>query len=247
MTSTKPILIANGITRCRKDGSGSFTLQVNNIHLHKGEILAITGPSGTGKSTLLELIGMTLSPDAATTFKIGDGHSEPHNVHSLWKRNDLNRITTIRAQHMGYLLQDGALLPFLKVEQNITLPLTLLRKNKDPELMKDLTQRLGIDHLLNRYPETLSTGERQRVALARAIIHRPALLLADEPTAALDPDNANIVFDMLLDLVQQQGIAAIVVSHDINRVRHYKLPEISPIKLPQTQGAGSIFDGEVKT
>ena len=246
MTDHFPVLIADNVVRCRKDGSGSFTVQINTIRLHKGEVFAITGPSGTGKSTLLELIGLTLSPDTAKDFKIGDGHTPPYDVHAFWRRHDLNKLTALRARHIGYLLQNGGLLPYLSVHDNINLPLVLLGQKKDQELMGYLTQRLGIEHLLKRYPKSLSAGERQRVALARALIHRPALILADEPTAALDPDNADIVFEMLLDLVHKQGIAAIIVSHDVPRVQQHKLTEISPVKLPQEQGTGSHFSGEVQ-
>lgn len=244
MTHNAPVLIADGIQRCRKDGSGAFTVHINNFQLKKSDVVAITGPSGTGKSTLLEIIGMTLSPDKANIFQIGDGRTPPQNIHGYWQCNQLNKLTAIRAQHIGYLLQSGGLLPFLKVSENITLPLTLLRRKKDIALFTELIEKLGIAHLSNRYPQTLSAGERQRVALARALIHRPSLLLADEPTAALDPDNADIVFNLLLDLVKKQGITAIIVSHDIHRVQEHKITEISPVRLPSDHGAGSLFNGE---
>ncbi len=244
MTTDTPVLIAHDVMRSRKDGSGSFTVQVKNMRLNKGEVLAITGPSGTGKSTLLELIGMTLSPDTAQDFKIGNGKNEPENIHAYWQKNNLDRLTGLRASNIGYLLQSGGLLPFLNVKANINLPLVLLRRKKSEKLFNALIKRLRIEHLLNRFPNALSAGERQRVALARALIHCPALLLADEPTAALDPDNADIVFELLLELVERQGTAAIIVSHDIQRVRQHKLKEISPEKLPPELGAGSLFNGE---
>ena len=114
---------------------------------------------------------------------------------------------------MGYLPQTGALLPFLTVRQNIELVQQLSGRG-DPALLREICRRLDLDGLRAEAPAQLSVGQRQRVAIARAIVHQPSFVLADEPTAALDPANARTVLQLLLDLVREIGCGLLLVSHE---------------------------------
>jgi putative ABC transport system ATP-binding protein len=113
---------------------------------------------------------------------------------------------------MGYLPQTGALLPFLTVHQNIEL-VQALSGRRDPDLLRDISHRLDLDPLLAEAPAQLSVGQRQRAAIARALVHRPSFVLADEPTAALDPANARAVVQLLVDLVREIDCGLLLISH----------------------------------
>nr|WP_314491413.1 ABC transporter ATP-binding protein [uncultured Pseudomonas sp.] len=196
----------------RGDGEQRFTLQVERLHLSAGQALAIVGPSGCGKSTLLDLLALTLAPDTAATFDFTPAGAA-HDVAAHWRQGRRDRLTQLRSRHIGYVLQAGGLLGFLDVRGNIALPRRLSGLPADGGVER-LAQDLDIHGLLGRYPDTLSVGQRQRVGCARALAHGPQLLLADEPTAALDPVNAQRVMHLLLRQVRAQGIACVVASHD---------------------------------
>ena len=120
----------------------------------------------------------------------------------------------MRLRHLGYVLQTGGLLPFLSAKENILLhcrSLGIVRQRG--EAVDAIVERLGIRHLLGQYPGTLSVGERQRVAIARALAHGPGVVLADEPTAALDPWHASNVLNLFTDLTRELGITMIMVTH----------------------------------
>jgi putative ABC transport system ATP-binding protein len=119
----------------------------------------------------------------------------------------------LRATHIGYILQTGGLLPFLSVRDNIGLPVRLAGRLAD-RAVERLAERLGIANHLGAYPDRLSVGERQRVAIARALVHAPALVLADEPTASVDPLTADVIFALFLDLVRNAGTTAVIATHD---------------------------------
>ncbi|MFZ0789758.1 MAG: ATP-binding cassette domain-containing protein, partial [Chromatiaceae bacterium] len=137
----------------------------------------------------------------------------PTDLMGLWRRDDLDALGRLRGAHIGYVLQTGGLLPFLTARENIVLSCRLL--GRDPGgLIDRLAERLGIGPQLGKRPGQLSVGERQRVAIARAMAHRPSVVLADEPTASVDPVNAAAILELLLELVHQSGVTAIIASHD---------------------------------
>jgi putative ABC transport system ATP-binding protein len=170
-----------------------------------GTSLAVVGPSGCGKSTLLGLLGGLALPTTGTV-RIG--------ADVISAMSDQQRAA-FRRRTVGFVWQDDNLLPFLTIAENLALQSALVPDHRDdgsgvPQLMA----RLGLDDEADRLPDQLSGGQRQRVAIARAITHSPALLLADEPTGALDSRNAAVVIDLLLEVGDQLGATLIVVTHD---------------------------------
>jgi putative ABC transport system ATP-binding protein len=204
-----PLIQFEGVERRRGDG---FRLVVDEFALAAGEALALVGESGSGKSTCLDLLAMTLRPDRAEamTFNAGD---EVEDVAALWRGSRRGRLSDIRARWFGYVLQTGGLAPFLSLAENAMLSRRLLGLS-GPGPIPALAERLGVAHLLGRKPRQVSIGERQRAAVMRALAHDPAIVLADEPTASLDPSNAEQVMGLLREAAQQSGAALIVVTHD---------------------------------
>lgn len=211
------MLVIKQLEISRSTGKSSFRVCLPELQLRAGDVVVIQGDSGSGKSTLLEMIGMILKPDKVDGFKLFLDNNDL-DIAKWINNNDINQLANIRAQYLGFMLQTGGLLPFLKIYDNILLPIKLLQKNVDNSRLEYLIDKLGISHLLNKYPKQLSIGERQRASFIRSIIHKPALLLADEPTSALDPYNANLLFDLIIEQAKQDNIAAIIVTHDWQRI-----------------------------
>lgn len=179
----------------------NFSLQVK-----QGESIAITGPSGSGKSTLLNMIGFLEAPTSGTLLinnKPAPSVNSP--AATLVRRNDLN-----------YIFQSYALIPEMTVLDNILLALHYRKEpeNKKKERINHLATRLHIAHVLHEKVNTLSGGEQQRVALIRSILKPGNIILADEPTGALDPELAQIVTEEMLSLQRENGKTLVVVTHD---------------------------------
>jgi putative ABC transport system ATP-binding protein len=211
----------------RASGGAAFCLEVPELIIQAGERLALIGASGCGKSTLLDVLAMVLSVDGAKTFTLAPPGQPEINLWALWRSGDLDALAALRRRYFGYVLQSGGLLGFLTVHDNIHLPRRWCDL-PDDGTVAHLAERLGLSRLLNRYPAALSVGERQRVAIARALAHRPPIVLADEPTASLDPLNADGVMDLFLALAAEQSMTVIVASHDWTRMERYSLRRISP-------------------
>jgi putative ABC transport system ATP-binding protein len=182
-----------------------------------GEKVALVGYSGCGKSTLLDLLAMVLKPDQAATFDFCCPDGEKIDVAGTWRRGDLDRLAVTRMHRIGYILQTGGLLPFLSVRENIALNCRGLGLAVESAVVP-LADRLGIQRHLNKLPRQLSVGERQRVAVARAMAHRPAVVIADEPTASLDPINADEIMKLFIQLTGEYGLTLILATHDWDRV-----------------------------
>lgn len=194
----------------RRDKQRDFRVTLPSLTLAPGEIGALTGFSGCGKSTLLEMIGLILQPDTLRRYQL-DAQTD---ITADVTENDTAILAGLRARHFGFMLQNGGLLPYLTVRQNIQLPRQVTGLPAESSLTESAIDHLNLRPLLNHYPKQLSIGERQRVAFIRAIAHQPAILLADEPTAALDPVNAQSLYSLITGIVKELKITALIVSHD---------------------------------
>lgn len=172
------------------------------------EVVGLLGPSGSGKSTLLNAIGCIIEPSEGWMRLDGEVVYD-----GRWLRGNLRRL---RLDKIGFIFQTHNLLPFLNCTDNIALVLTLAGWKKEAALVRaqELLAYLQVDHRREAMPGQLSGGEAQRVAIARALANRPRIILADEPTAALDSARAGIVMDLLHKLAIEQDAAIIAVTHD---------------------------------
>lgn len=180
-----------------------------NLNVSPGEIIILTGPSGSGKTTLLTLIG-----GLRTAY---DG-----SIKVLGKKivgADYQTQVNVRRQ-IGFIFQAHNLLSFLNAEQNVAMSLQFEANLKEQEIKaraRECLSEVGLEHKFQSYPDSLSGGQKQRVAVARAIARRPKLILADEPTAALDSQSGRKVVSLMHDMAKQNGTAIILVTHD-NRI-----------------------------
>lgn len=218
------------------DGVG-FRLVIPNIEIRAQENIALIGHSGCGKSTLLDMLALIMRPDTAEQFNLHPVDGESHDVGRLWARSRQSRLSQIRKAHIGYVLQSGGLLPYLTVRENIELPRKLLNL-PDDDSISSLSKVLGISRQLDKLPGLLSAGERQRAAFARALSHRPSILIADEPTAALDPITAQKIMAVVMEVIKGLKITLITASHDWAHV--YKM-DLRTLK----QEAEAVDDGNV--
>lgn len=217
---------------CRGEGEEAFHIQLPTLQLGNGSLFALQGLSGCGKSTLLEALGLILQPKSVEQFCLKGVDIRQ----SVLLRDD-RRLARYRMAHFGFMLQTGGLVPFLRVAENIRLSYNLLKMTPDNEWINKLIKALNIEALLNLYPHQLSIGERQRVSFLRSVAHKPDILLADEPTAALDPENSEILFDLIVDLVRQNGLAALIVTHDWQLSARKQIPIIAA----HVSGRKSVF------
>ena len=193
----------------RRFGDGPAALEILrdvNLSIQTGEIVALVGPSGAGKSTLLHIAGLLEKPtDGAVTIggiqcsSLGD-----------------DKRTGLRRGYLGFVYQYHHLLPEFSALENITIPQSIAGVGKAQAKARamDLLDRLGLGPRAHHRPGQLSGGEQQRVAIARALANRPTLVLADEPTGNLDPQTAEGVFDLMIGLAREEGLAALVATHN---------------------------------
>lgn len=188
--------------------STNQVLAVNNVSFHIKErtFVAIIGDSGSGKSTLLNLIG------GLETATSGEIWLDNTNITSLAGDSFIH----YQRENIGFVFQEFNLVDFLTVKENIVLPVSLINRNINNILFEQIVTHLGIEKLLNKYPATLSGGEKQRVAIARALFIEPKLILADEPTGSLDSRNSEEVFKLLKQLSEKFEQTIIMVTHNLS-------------------------------
>lgn len=175
------------------------------LELERGAYVAIMGESGVGKSTLLNLLAGLDEPDTGRVILEGQ---------DLRGLNDDSR-TLLRRRHVGFVFQAFHVLPYLTVEQNVALPLELLGIAKGTRALRvaQMLDAVGLAAAARRHPRELSGGELQRVAIARALVHRPRLVLADEPTGNLDPRTATLILELLRSQIKANAGAGILITH----------------------------------
>jgi putative ABC transport system ATP-binding protein len=209
------------VVKTREAEGTAFRLRVPSLQIALGEKIALIGESGCGKSTLLDMLSMILRPSVIGSFRFRpEQGAEPVDIASFWQKKQLNQLGDLRRLRIGYVMQTGGLLPYLTVRENINLSRRLLDM-PDDGLVEELTRDLGIQQHLDKLPHKLSVGERQRVAIGRALAHRPSIVIADEPTASLDPIAAERIMSLFIELVDELHITVILASHawrHINRL-----------------------------
>jgi putative ABC transport system ATP-binding protein len=208
MTTTSDAVIeVRGMSKTYAQGAAAMrALNAVDLDVHAGELMLLMGPSGSGKTTLLSIMGCILRPSGGTLRILG------RDVAELGER-DLPRI---RLDHIGFVFQGFNLFPTLTAAQNVALALDLkgVPRREARARAAELLERVGLGAKKDEYPADLSGGQKQRVAIARAIAGDPPIVLADEPTAALDTHSAHSVMELLQRLAHERSRAVVVVTHD---------------------------------
>lgn len=209
--SRRVIVDIKGVAKHYGDGDARVDALRNlDLSVHAGEVVALLGPSGSGKTTLLNIIGCIIDPSEGQVSLDGEMVFD-----GKWLRGDLRRL---RLDKIGFIFQAHNLLPFLNATDNVALVLQLAGKTaaQAQARAQELLDYLEVRHRARAMPALLSGGEAQRVAIARALANSPRIILADEPTAALDSMRAGIVKDLLRKLASEQDACIIAVTHDEN-------------------------------
>ena len=188
------------------NGQTVHALRGVNLEFHGGEFAAIAGPSGSGKSTFLHLAGCL---DTLTSGNIIIGGSDTANM-------SRNQLALLRRHSIGFIFHAYNLIPVLSVEENVSFPLTLMGVNKKEikERTAKVLKEVGLDGMEKRRPKEMSGGQQQRVAIARALVKKPALILADEPTANLDSKIGREILELMLKLNKSEKTTFIFSTHD---------------------------------
>lgn len=200
-------MVCQGI--CKSYGTGDMTelvLKRVDLAFFQGQASVLIGPSGSGKTTLLSILGCLLAPSEGQLI-IAD---------QTVNFSDKSSLTEVRRQKLGFIFQHAQLLPFLTIEDN----LAIIGRNAGmaeadiAQRLDNLLDRLELKTMRHKFPPQLSGGQRQRVAIARALLHRPSIVLADEPTAALDWHTGKTVVELLLEQARMEQAVLVVVTHD---------------------------------
>lgn len=184
-----------------------------NLEIKKGEFLAIMGPSGSGKSTMIKILGL-LDREYEGEFLLND-----QNVKEL----DDNTLSKLRNERLGYVFQDFNLIQRLTIRENIELPMLYSGKAQKECLhkVKELLDKINLSDKMNKYPSQLSGGQQQRISIIRALVNNPDIIIADEPTGALDSKTSEQIMDIFKKL-NEEGITIILITHDVNVAKKAK-------------------------
>jgi putative ABC transport system ATP-binding protein len=208
MTAT-PLVSLEGVAKQFGVGETAVRALADvNLSVGAGEVVGLKGPSGSGKSTLLNVIACIMAPSAGRLSIAG----EP-----IWDgRYLVGDLRRLRRERIGFIFQFHNLLPFLTARDNVALAMTLAGRPRAlaRQRAQALLEELGVGRRADAMPARLSGGEAQRVAIARALANAPPIILADEPTAALDSERARVVMDLLHGVAQERAAAVLVVTHD---------------------------------
>ncbi len=205
--SNEPVVKAHGIVKELGQGAGKVrALKGVSLELQPGELTLLMGPSGSGKTTLLSILGCILTPTEGTLSVAGES-TEGLSPEGL---------ADLRRRHVGFVFQSYNLFPTLNAIENVRLALDVRGEKYADTVIKAETalREVGLAHRLRSFPGNMSGGEQQRVAVARALASRPSIILADEPTAALDSENGHAVMELLSDIAKDESRAVLAVTHD---------------------------------
>jgi len=204
---SEPILEAANVTKDLGSGAAKVAaLKGVSLALSGGELTLLMGPSGSGKTTLLSILGCMLSPTEGTI----------HICQQSTAGADPEELARLRREHVGFVFQSFHLFPTLSATDNVRLALDVRGEPRRAAKIRsrEALAKVGLAHKIKAYPRELSGGEQQRVAIARAIVGNPSIILADEPTAALDGANGQAVMKLLAEIARERGHAVLIVTHD---------------------------------
>jgi ABC-type lipoprotein export system ATPase subunit len=215
-------------TYTEPDGSPLPILDIPEFRVESGEQMALVGKSGSGKTTLLHVIAGITRADS------GEIVIDGINLAGLSEAG----VDKIRAAKIGYVFQTFNLLPGFSALENVLLGMTFARGRRDPARAGHLLERVGLSHRLTHKPTALSVGEQQRVAVARALANKPSLLLADEPTANIDPKNQQKIVDLVRLTCREEGVSLIIVTHSPEVAGQFqRVDRLEEINLALQNGA----------
>jgi putative ABC transport system ATP-binding protein len=204
---SESIVDARGVRKTLGRGAGQVqALRGIDLSLKRGELTLLMGPSGSGKTTLLLILGCMLAPSAGTATIAGTSTTNA----------DKEALAKIRRDHIGFVFQSYHLFPTLTAAQNVQLALDIRGEHgrRAAKKAREALNMVGLEKKARSLPGELSGGEQQRVAIARAFVSNPSIILADEPTAALDSDNGRTILRILADAAHERDCAVLVVTHD---------------------------------
>lgn len=227
-----------GLSHCRQSSDRLFRVMVPELELFAGDVALLTGENGSGKSSILEMLGLVSRPERSTAFRLPGADSsddELVEVMPLYEMDRQETLAAIRARRIGFVVQTGALVPFLTVRENVALPqsYSLLSKTADVDA---LLEALDLASLAAAYPAQLSIGQRQRTAIARAVSNQPQIILADEPTAALDPEYKSKAVELLISVAQDIDAAVLIATHEAPEIAHSRLRRLHLTVSSETVG-----------
>jgi len=236
MGNNTVITINNLVKRFPVGGDFFTALKDIDLTLNKGEFTGLIGPSGSGKTTLLNIVGGLDSPTEGQVSVLGQALNDTSH----------GERARLRRKHMGFIFQSYNLLPVYTVFENVELPLILNKIDKDERrsMVEQAVESVGLTDKMDSRPNMLSGGECQRTAIARAIVHQPALVLADEPTANLDAENSHHIMKILVRLNQELSTSFIFATHDekimayLRRIIHLDDGEITEDEKIKKSKAG---------
>ncbi len=226
------IIKLRNVERLRVSGSSRFRLSVPEFSVGEGDFVAVVGESGCGKSTLMDMLALVLRPSAGDEFSMRGKDESMHEILACWAAADQRQLAELRRDRLGYVLQAGGLFPYLSVADNILLPRRLKGLGICRGALHELARHMGLvaderaaglsgdsgaelDHsVFDKKPRHLSGGQRQRVAIMRALLAEPAVVLADEPTAAVDGLTAQSIMAQFRHTAKTLGIGIVMVTHD---------------------------------
>ncbi len=234
-----PTLSIGLLARHLQDGQRRSVIEIADCALWPGICYALVGESGIGKTTCLEILALAQRPERVERFVLRDQDGASTDLAALLARDEAGALSAIRAHHFGYVTQTSLLLPFLTVRENVELAQKIAGRMDAPHVDR-LLQAMDLAPLARAMPGALSGGQRQRACIARALAHRPSVILADEPTSAVDAEMAQTILRIIVAQAEETGAAALVITHNRGLARAFGLPELSVHSTSTSEGLHTV-------
>jgi putative ABC transport system ATP-binding protein len=238
---TTPAVSVRGVTKTYAQGEAAMrALDRVDLDVHRGELVLLMGPSGSGKTTLLSIMGCILRPSGGTVRVMGEEISRLHE----------RELPRVRLERIGFVFQGFNLFPTLTAQANVALALNLkgVGQRQAARRAAALLGDVGLGQKLDAYPADLSGGQKQRIAIARAIAGDPPIVLADEPTAALDTQSGHVVMRLLRGLAHQRDRSVVIVTHD-NRMLGYadRIVHLEDGRIVHEEPGAGLMETDMET